>query len=58
MKWSSVQRQVQKHWVKMSDEAGFDNCHVFFKHEDEGAGPALAMRFQDMVGVVPAVANA
>ncbi len=37
-------------WIRRSDEAGFAHCHVFFKHEDEAAGPKLAMQFQALCG--------
>lgn len=40
-------------WIKTCDEAGFDHTFVMFKHEDEGAGPKLAMKFQDLTGTVP-----
>ncbi len=30
--------------------AGFERAFVFFKHEDEGAGPRLARRFLDLAG--------
>ncbi|HIG44084.1 MAG TPA: DUF72 domain-containing protein [Gammaproteobacteria bacterium] len=33
-------------WVKTALEAGFVHCHAYFKHEDEGAGPKLAIEFQ------------
>ncbi len=44
------QRSLQR-WVKTATESGFDHCHVYFKHEDEGAGPKLAMKFQDLTSV-------
>lgn len=40
-------------WIRTSDETGWDHCHVFFKHEDEGAGPRLALEFQGIASVVP-----
>ena len=33
-------------WRKIAIEAGFTRCFVYFKHEQEGAGPKLAMKFQ------------
>lgn len=44
---------ILKDWIRVADESGFDHCLVFFKHEDEGAGPNLALRFQELAGVVP-----
>lgn len=38
-------------WIRIADESGFDHTHVFFKHEDDGAGPEMAMQFQDLAGV-------
>ena len=26
------------------------DAYVFFKHKDEGAGPKMAMRFQELAG--------
>ena len=45
-------------WARRADEAGFQHCHVFFKHEDEGAGPNMALEFQDIVGAQPDVRTA
>ena len=41
-------------WVRACDESGWNHTFVMFKHEDEGAGPRLAMKFQDLTGTVPA----
>lgn len=41
-------------WIRACDEAGWEHTFVFFKHEDEGAGPKLAMKFQDLTGTTPA----
>lgn len=41
-------------WIRACDEAGWERAFVFFKHEDEAAGPKLAMKFQDLTGTVPA----
>jgi hypothetical protein len=30
----------------------WDEAYVFFKHEDEGAGPRLAARFRELFGAV------
>jgi uncharacterized protein YecE (DUF72 family) len=46
-----------KKWARAADEAGWDNCYVFFKHEDEAAGPKMAMKFQELVGAVPVAAS-
>jgi uncharacterized protein YecE (DUF72 family) len=35
-------------WADVANDAGFGHSYVFFKHEDEGAGPKLAMRFQEL----------
>ena len=37
-------------WIRTCDEAGWERAFVFFKHEDEAAGPKLAMKFQDLAG--------
>jgi len=36
-------------WADQAHESNFKNCQVFFKHEDEAAGPRLAMTFQNLV---------
>jgi uncharacterized protein YecE (DUF72 family) len=35
-------------WVGHVRETGWERAFVFFKHEDEGAGPRLARRFLDL----------
>ena len=30
--------------------AGWDEAYVFFKHEEEAAGPAMALRFLELAG--------
>lgn len=35
-------------WLKQLKEKGFDEAYVFFKHEDDGAAPKLAMRMQSL----------
>ena len=40
-------------WVRRCDEAGFEHAFVMFKHEDEGAGPKLAEKFQVLTGTLP-----
>jgi uncharacterized protein YecE (DUF72 family) len=37
-------------WARRLTEPAWSDLYVFFKHEDEGAGPALAKRFREMVG--------
>jgi uncharacterized protein YecE (DUF72 family) len=37
-------------WVKRVQGAGWKDAFVFFKHEDEAAGPLLAMRFRELAG--------
>lgn len=36
-------------WAERLAGAGFDDLWVFFKHEDEGAGPRLAARFRELL---------
>ncbi len=35
-------------WAEKVRGAGWDEAYVFFKHEEEGAAPALARRFAEM----------
>jgi len=37
-------------WAKRIRDAKWDTAHVFFKHEDEGTGPALAKRMLAALG--------
>jgi uncharacterized protein YecE (DUF72 family) len=37
-----------KAWVKKVREPGWTDAFVFFKHEDEGKGPAMAKRFLEL----------
>ncbi len=32
-------------WARIASDQGWEDVYVFFKHEDTGAGPALAERF-------------
>ena len=36
-------------WAKRIGEQSWDKAYVFFKHEDEGAGPRLAARFRELL---------
>lgn len=36
-------------WITAFGEQGWERCWVFFKHEEEGTGPALAARFRERV---------
>jgi uncharacterized protein YecE (DUF72 family) len=36
-------------WAKRLEETAWDRAFVFFKHEDEGAGPRLAARFRSIM---------
>ncbi len=36
-------------WASAAEAQGWDEAYVFFKHEDEGAGPALASRLLSLV---------
>jgi len=40
-------------WVDRVKDAGWERAYVFFKHEDEGAGPRLAARFRELAGGTP-----
>ena len=40
-------------WVERILGSGWDRAFVFFKHEDEGAGPRLAGRFRELAGGSP-----
>ena len=35
-----------RRWVEHVSSTGWDRALVFFKHEDEGAGPEMAERFE------------
>jgi uncharacterized protein YecE (DUF72 family) len=39
-----------KAWVKRVSGQGWREAFVFFRHEDEGKGPQLAKRFQELAG--------
>ncbi len=36
-------------WAKRIGEQSWESAYVFFKHEDEGAGPRLAARFRELL---------
>jgi uncharacterized protein YecE (DUF72 family) len=36
-------------WAARVEDAGWSDAWVFFKHEDEGAGPRLAERFMGLL---------
>ena len=38
-----------RRWAKRLRAQSCDDAYVFFKHEDEGAGPALADSFRSMM---------
>jgi uncharacterized protein YecE (DUF72 family) len=38
-----------RRWAERLKAAPYDAAYVFFKHEDEGAGPALAQSFRSMM---------
>lgn len=40
--------ELKERMVKIKD-SGWNNVYVFFKHEDEGTGPALAKKFIELV---------
>ena len=37
-----------KQWVGRLKDAGLEEAHVFFKHEDEGSGPRMAEQFLEL----------
>ena len=37
-------------WIQWIGDQGWKNAYVFFKHEGEGAGPRMAMRFLELAG--------
>ena len=39
-----------RRWADQVHGTGWRRAYVFFKHEDEGAGPRLAARFRDVFG--------
>ncbi|MCI0437308.1 MAG: DUF72 domain-containing protein [Gemmatimonadetes bacterium] len=45
---------VLEHWARRAYESGWIEAFVFFKHEDAGAGPRLAARFEAIVADVSA----
>ncbi len=42
-------------WAEKVTGAGWERAFVFFKHEDEGAGPRLAGRFRELAGGAPLI---
>ena len=42
--------QSLKAWASWIRQQAWDEVWVFFKHEDEGAGPKLAARFNEILG--------
>lgn len=43
-------QQDLKTWAKRVQEQNWQDAFIFFKHEDEGKGPALAKKFLELVG--------
>ena len=41
-------KRVLNKWLSRISDAGWNDSLVFFKHEDEGAGPKLARKFMDL----------
>ncbi|NNE42947.1 MAG: DUF72 domain-containing protein, partial [Gemmatimonadetes bacterium] len=39
-----------KTWADRIRDAGWKDAFVFFKHEDEAAGPKMALRFRELAG--------
>jgi uncharacterized protein YecE (DUF72 family) len=46
----SYRKPEMEKWLKWINEQKWKNAYVFFKHEDEGAGPKMATRFLDLAG--------
>jgi len=46
----SYDDDAMKAWAGKLLDAGWDEAWVFYKHEDEGAAPAMAARFREVVG--------
>ncbi|PWG68532.1 DUF72 domain-containing protein, partial [Enterococcus hirae] len=42
--------QDLQRWSEGVAEQGWRRAFIFFKHEDEGAGPKLAARFREIAG--------
>lgn len=40
-----------REWLERVRATGWREAYVFFKHEDEGKGPAMARRFLDLAGM-------
>jgi uncharacterized protein YecE (DUF72 family) len=47
---TSYDRGALASWAQRIAGAGFERALVFFKHEDAGAGPALAAQFLELAG--------
>ena len=45
-------------WSDRIAATGWDSAFVYFKHEDEGAGPALALRFLELAAAAPSLKQA
>ncbi len=45
-------------WATRVATARWERAYVFFKHEDEGAGPRLAARFREMASEVGGLGGA
>jgi len=43
-------RAELRKWIGWIGDQGWNRAYVFFKHEDEGAGPKMAMRFLELAG--------
>lgn len=44
----NYQSKELKNWIKSITDQSWDEAFVFFKHEDEGAGPKLAKKFLEL----------
>ncbi len=45
--------QALADWAKRLQMPGWNQVYVFFKHEDEGAGPKFATRFLELTSPSP-----
>ncbi|HVS64215.1 MAG TPA: DUF72 domain-containing protein [Thermoanaerobaculia bacterium] len=50
----SYDQAALESWARRVREQAWDEAYVFFKHEDEGAGPRLAARFAEAFRRLPA----
>ena len=49
---ASYEKEQLAGWASAVADAGWSEAFVFFKHEDEGAGPQMAAQFQELVSTM------